>query len=194
LNNPVIHQISGTKAYHITQSPNHAEHYMINGNQFLWWYPGVDSGKPGWDGSTNFNEVESVTSDHHHLIGVVMHTSDWWTDMRDLMNWGLDNFNWISPYDVDLQHPIPYDTAWNYFEKDKKENSIPTANKGRYYIYTGYSVSEPILTFFDKNNGLKKFGFPTSMPKVLTNSTRIMQVFEQGIIQCDTSTNVCTSM
>ncbi|HLZ63817.1 MAG TPA: D-alanyl-D-alanine carboxypeptidase family protein [Ktedonosporobacter sp.] len=193
LNNTLIHQISATKEYHITQSGNHADHYLINGNQFLWWYPGVDGGKPGWDGATNFVQVISVTRNQHHLIGVTMHTSDWWTDMRDLMNWGLSSFSWISPYDADLQHPIPYDTDWNYFVKDKKENTIPTANQGRYYIYTGFSISGPILAYFDKNNGLKTFGFPIGMAKMLNNTT-ITQQFEQAAIQCDTSTKACTTI
>ncbi len=126
LSNPLIRQISATQQYHITQSRDHAEHFLINGNQFLWWYPGVDGGKPGWDGDTNFIQVILCTRNNHHLIGVTMHTRDWWTDMRDLMNWGFDTYSWISPYDVDFQHPIPYDTDWNYFSRDKKENTIPT--------------------------------------------------------------------
>ncbi|MBV9232212.1 MAG: D-alanyl-D-alanine carboxypeptidase [Chloroflexi bacterium] len=193
LGNPLIHQISGTETYHITQSANHADHYLINGNQFLWWYPGVDAGKPGWDGATDFVQVISVTRNHHHLIGVTMNTSDWWTDMRNLMNWGFDTFDWISPYDVDLQHPIPYDNQWNYFTRDKKENTIPTADNGRYYIYTGYSVSGLILAYFDKNGGLTKFGYPTAEPQAASNPT-FSQQFQHGTIQCDPGTKVCQTV
>ena len=190
LSNPIIHQISGTKQYHIVKSAGHPDHYLINGNQFLWWYPGVDSGKPGWDGDKNFIQVVSVTRNNHHLIGVTMHTNDWWTDMRDLMNWGFDMFNWTSPHDADLLAPIPYDYDWNYFVRDQKQNTVPTADGGRYYIYTGYSVSGLILAYFDKNTGLKKFGFPLGLPKVATNTT-IAQPFEHGTIQCDLSTKQC---
>src|SRR6185312_1623801 len=172
--------ISGTKQYHITKSSGHPDHYLVNGNQFLWWYPGVDGGKPGWDGATNFIQVVSVTRNHHHLIGVTMHTNDWWTDMRNLMNWGFNSFSWVSPYDADISNPpIPYDYSWNYFIRDKKENTIPTADQGRYYIYTGYSISGSILTYFDKNNGLKQIGYPTAEPKATTDTT-ITQQFEHG--------------
>src|SRR6266487_765001 len=190
MNIPLIHQISSTKTYTITKSADHAAHDTFNGNQFLWWYPGVDGGKPGWDGNGNFVQVVSVTRNGHHMIGVTMHTKDWWTDMRDLMNWGFNNFQWISPRDVDAVSAIPYDTDWNYFVKDQKDNTIPTADHGRYYIYTGYSVSGIILTYFDKNGGLQKLGYPTSLPKP-TGNTTVKQQFEHGSIQCDTTSKQC---
>ncbi len=181
---PLIHQISGTKNYRITKSPEHAEHDMFNGNQFLWWYPGVDGGKPGWDGAQNFVQVVSCTRNNHHLIGVTMHTSDWWTDMRNLMNWGFDTFKWVSPRTADMISAIPYDTDWNYFARDQQTNTLPTADHGRYYIFTGYSISGAILTYFDKNGGLRKFGYPISLPKT-ENSTVLKQQFQYTGIQCD---------
>ncbi len=189
----IIHQISGTEQYHIPKTATHQEHFLFNGDQFLWWYPGVDGGKPGYDGASNFVQVVSVTRNHHHLIGVTMHTKDWWTDMRDLMNWGFDNFTWVSPYIVDFQHPIPYDTLWDFFVKDKQENTVPTADGGRYYIYTGYSISGPIMTYFDKAGGLKKFGYPTGMPKT-PNAQTINQQFQHGTIQCNLSTEQCQTV
>ncbi len=159
---PVLHKISGQNAYHIPAGGKHPERFLINENQFMWWYPGVDGGKTGYDGQKDFIQVMSVTHNHHHLIGVVMHTNNWWTDMRDLMNWGFDSFTWISPRDVDAnQHPIPYDYLWNYFARDTKDVTIPTTDNGRYYIYTGFAISGPILVYFDKNGGLTKFGYPT---------------------------------
>lgn len=190
LGDPIIHEISGTKEYHIVKNAAHADHDLFNGNQFLWWYPGVDGGKPGWDGDKNFVQVISVTRNQRHLIGVAMHTNDWWTDMRDLMNWGFDNFTWVSPSEVDLTSPIPYDNQWGFFVRDKKENTIPTADHGRYYIYTGYSISDPILVYFDKNNGLKKFGFPEGPPEKVMN-TMITQKFDHGTIQCNVSARQC---
>jgi D-alanyl-D-alanine carboxypeptidase len=189
---PLIRQISSTKEYHIPKSKSHAEHFLFNTNQFLWWYPGVDGGKTGWDGEKNFLQVISCKRNNRHLIGVTMHTSDWWTDMRDLMNWGFNNFKWISPADLTQTQVIPFSVDWNYFAKDKKENTIPTADKGRYYIYTGYSVSGMILAYFDKNKGLKKFGYPTGMPKI-ASETAISQKFERGTIQCDITTKQCTT-
>ncbi len=177
---PTLHQISGQNAYHIPKGGNHPERFLINENQFLWWYPGVDGGKTGYDGQTDFIQVMSVTRNHHHLIGVVMNTNNWWTDMRDLMNWGFDSFTWISPRDVDTQYAIPYDYLWNFFAKDTK----------RYYVYTGYSIYEPIMAYFDAHGGLQTFGFPTKMmtqPAAWVYS----QQFEHGTIQCNLNTNVC---
>jgi len=191
MNIPVIHQISGTLAYVIPQGGNHQAAPLINGNQFLFWYPGVDGGKPGFDGVDNFVQVISCTRNHHHLIGVAMHTNNWWTDMRDLMNWGFDNFKWISPHDVDSpQNPIPFDTLWNYFASDKKEGTIATSDGGRYYIYTGFSISGPIMTYYDKGGGLKQFGYPISLPSV-SSSTLVSQRFEKATLQCDVIKKHC---
>ena len=192
LTNPTLRPIMATKEYHITQTSQHADHDMFNGDQFQWWYPGTDGGKPGFDGVKNFNQVVSVTRNGRQLIGVTMNTVDWWTDMRDLMNWGFDNFNWVSPYDADLQHPIPFDYEWNYFTRDKKENTIPVPNHGRYYIFTGYSIADPIVAYFDKNGGLQKFGYPRSLPQ--TTATTQTQRFDHGGIQCDVKTNACRTI
>jgi D-alanyl-D-alanine carboxypeptidase len=190
MNLPLLHQISGTLQYQIPQTAEHPAHLLINGNQFLWWYPGVDGGKPGWDAARNFVQVISCVRNHHHLIGVVIQSNNFWTDMRDLMNWGFDDFTWISPHDVDLQHPIVYDDQSNYFAADQKTNTIPTVDGGHYYIYTGYSISNPILTYFDNNGGLTKFGYPTGVPTMVSN-TVISQKFEHATLQCNTQTKGC---
>ena len=190
LSNKLVKAISSTKEYDIPKTKEHPEFTLINGNQFLWWYPGVDGGKPGWDGEKNFVQVVSCTRNGKHLIGVAIHTKDWWTDMRSLMNWGFNSYTWISPAEVDKEHPIPYDADWNFFEKDQKELTIPTADKGRYYVYTGYSISGPIMNYFDKNGGLNTFGFPKSQPKA-GNGSLIIQQFERGSIQCDIPRKAC---
>lgn len=187
---PTLHQISGQNAYHIPRGGNHPERFLINENQFMWWYPGVDGGKTGYDNQSDFIQVISVTRNHHHLIGVVMNTNNWWTDMRDLMNWGFDSFTWISPRDVDAQHSIPFDYLWNFFAKDTRDYTIPSADHGRYYVYTGYSISGPIMTYFDTHKGLQTFGYPIKLP-VKTATSVYSQQFEHGTIQCNLSTNTC---
>jgi D-alanyl-D-alanine carboxypeptidase len=189
---PLIRQISGALEYTIPKTAQHPEHFLVNGDQFLWWYPGVDGGKPGWDAAKNYVLLISCIRNHHHLIGVVIYSNNFWTDMRNLLNWGFDDFTWISPHDVDLQHPIVYDDQSNYFVADKPTNTIPTVDGGRYYIYTGYSVSNPILPYFDANGGLTKFGYPTGMP-TMSSDTVISQQFEHGTIQCDTQAKQCQS-
>ena len=58
---PVLHQITGTEEYHIAATKDHAEHFLTNGNQFIWWYPGVNGGKIGWDVDANFVQVSPYT-------------------------------------------------------------------------------------------------------------------------------------
>jgi D-alanyl-D-alanine carboxypeptidase len=192
---PVLHKMSGENAYHIPAGGNHPERFLINENQFMWWYPGVDGGKTGYDGLKDFIQVISVTRNNHHLIGVVMHTNNWWTDMRDLMNWGFDSFTWISPRDVDLnQHPIPYDNLWNYFASDTPNVTIPTSNNGRFYVFTGFSISGPIMTYFDKHGGLSKFGYPTKMPTTAPGTSIASQQFEHATIQCNLASGLCQTL
>ena len=187
---PALHQITGSKEYHVAGTKEHAEHFFSNGDQFMYWYPGVDGGKIGWDAGANFVQVISCTRNNHHLIGVTLHTIDWWTDMRDLMNWGFNSFTWLSPREINANvHPIPYAAAWNYFARDKRENSIPLGNHGRYYVFTGYSVTEPIASFFDKNGGLAKLGFPIGQPQ--TVDTSLQQRFEHRTVQCDQRSKQC---
>jgi D-alanyl-D-alanine carboxypeptidase len=188
--NAALRQIVGTREYKIPATSQHTAHDLFNGNQFLWWYPGADGVKPGYDGDTDFIQVVSVTHNGHELIGVTMDTIDWWTDMRDLMNWGFDSFTWVSPYNVDFQHPIPYDNLWNFFVKDKQDITVPTPDKGRYYVYSGYSISGPIMQYFDKKGGLRQFGYPESMPAMI-NDTVVAERFDHGSIQCDTTSKVC---
>ncbi len=187
---PSLHQITGTKEYHIAGSNEHAEHFFNNSDQFMYWYPGVDGGKIGWDAGANFVQVISCTRNNHHLIGVTLHTIDWWTDMRDLMNWGFDSFTWLSPREINANvHPIPYAADWNYFARDTRERSIPLGNQGRYYVFTGYSVTQPIASFFDKNGGLTKLGFPISQPQTVDSSLK--QRFQHGTVQCDQRSKQC---
>jgi D-alanyl-D-alanine carboxypeptidase len=191
---PLLHKISGQISYHIPAGGKHPERFLVNENQFMWWYPGVDGGKTGYDGQKDFIQVMSVTRNNHHLIGVVMHTHNWWTDMRDLMNWGFDSFTWISPRDVDLnQHPIPYDDLWNYFASDTQKVTIPTSDNGRYYVYTGFSISGSIMKYFDKHGGLSKFGFPTKMPTT-PGISMTSQQFQHATIQCNLATGICQTL
>ncbi len=190
---PALQQISAAKTYRIAAGGKHGERQLINENQFLWWFPGVDGGKTGFDGVSDFVQVMSVTRDKRHLIGVTIHTTNWWTDMRDLMNYGFNSYTWISPRDVEAAgHPIPYDNLWNYFASDTQDVSVSLASNERYYVYSGYTISGAVLTFFDKNGGLKKFGFPTKMP-VPSNGTSVTQQFQHGSILCNLSNNQCSS-
>ncbi len=190
LNIPTLQKMSSGKTYQIAAGGNHIARALLNENQFLWWYPGATGGKTGFDGVSDFVQVISTTRNNHHLIGVVMHTNNWWTDMRDLMDYGSTDYTWSSPHDVDASGQlVPYDTLWNYFASDTPHFIIPMGEQGRYYVYTGYTVSGSILAYFDQQGGLPKFGFPVKMP--IPSGTLITQRFQQGSIQCNTSNQQC---
>lgn len=191
LNIPTIQHMSSAKTYQIAAGGNHPARILLNENQFLWWFPGTTGGKTGYDGVSDFVQVMSVTRNHHHLIGVVMHTNNWWTDMRDLMDYGSTDYTWASPRDVEVSgHPVVYDNLWHYFTSDTTHVTIAMGTQGRYYIYTGYTVSGSILAYFDQQGGLAKFGFPIKMP-ISSGTTLITQQFQQSTIQCDTSNQQC---
>ena len=188
---PTIQQISDGRSYQIPAGGSHPARVVLNENQFLWWYPGVTGGKTGYDGVSDFVQVMQVTRNKRHMIGVVIHTVNWWTDMRDLMDYGSDDYTWDSPRNVELSgQPIPYDNLWDDFAKDTQDISVPTANGGVYYVYTGYDVSGPLLTYFNQQGGLKKFGYPIKMPA--PSGTNFMgQQFQHGAILCNLTTNQC---
>lgn len=188
---PVLQQISSGKVYHLSAVGKHDARVLLNENQFLWWYPGVSGGKTGYDGASDFVQVMQVTRNHRQMIGVVMHSVDWWTDMRDLLDYGSVDYTWNSPRDTERAgQVIPYDALWNFFARDTQELTVPTASNGRYYVFSGYSIALPILPFFDANGGLKTFGFPLAMP-LPVGSTLLSQRFQHGQIICDTATNQC---
>ncbi|HEY3992078.1 MAG TPA: D-alanyl-D-alanine carboxypeptidase family protein [Ktedonobacteraceae bacterium] len=191
---PALQQISSTRTYNIAASGNHGARTLQNENQFLWWFPGANGGKTGFDGVSDFVQVMSVTRNNHHLIGVVIHTTNWWTDMRDLMDYGFNDYTWISPHNVDASGQyIPYDNLWNYFASDTPDVSISLAPDQRYYVSSGYTVSGAILTYFDKNGGLKTFGFPLKMPTP-SNGTSMTQQFQHGSILCNLTNNQCSTV
>ena len=81
----------------------------------------------------------------------------------------------------------------NYFAKDKQDGTIPTAQQGRYYISTGFSITDPILSYFDKNGGLKQFGYPTGL-LTASSGAIVSQQFEHSTIQCDTTIKQCRTI
>jgi D-alanyl-D-alanine carboxypeptidase len=194
LTNPTIQQISDTKEYDIPATSQHAAHNMQNEDQFMYWYPGVEAGKTGWDGAANFLQVIYCERNNHRLIAVVMHTDDWWTDVRDLLNYGFSDFTWISPREINAnQYAIPWADEWSYFRSDTRERTIPMGSQGRFYVYTEYEISGQIMNYFDKNQGLSKFGYPIG-PVTTSDKVTLSQRFQNASIQCNTQTKICKTV
>jgi len=63
-------------------------------------------------------------------------------------------------------------------------------SQGRYYIYSGYSITGPMLPYFDKNGGLKKIWL-SSRADTNINRPTYHTKFDHGNIQCDLTTAQC---
>ena len=187
---PAIHEASRALTYTVPASPKHPEHKLSNEHEPLWWYPGADGGKPGWTQEAQFVDILSAERDGHHIIAVLMRgKNDWVTDIRDLLNWGFDNFTWVSPREIDKQHWIPFDDSYQYFAWDVPTRTLQVGDS-RYFPYTGFSVTGSFLTYFDAKQGLPTFGFPTGMPVPGAPGTLVQQ-FQNAKIQCVVATGTC---
>lgn len=187
---PLLHQISGTHEYTVAANATHPAKPFQNLHEPLWWYPEADGGKPGWTDNAQFVDVLSAVRDGHHLVGVIMHSAnDWVTDIRSILNWGFDDYTWISPRDIDKQHWIPFDDSYDHFSWDVPWRAIIVPGRA-YFPYTGYDVSGAFLTYFNAQGGLNTFGFPRGLPTPGASGL-LTQRFDKATIACTLATGAC---
>ena len=89
---PLFAQIVSTKQYKVPASATHHAYTWTNINQLLITYPGATGIKTGYTLEAGGCLVFSATRNVHHLIGVVMHSSDEphrFSDAKVLLNWGF---------------------------------------------------------------------------------------------------------
>jgi D-alanyl-D-alanine carboxypeptidase len=190
---PIIQQAVTMRTYNMPKTATHAAHDLVNQHQPLWWYPGADGGKPGWTPAAQFVDILSAVRNGHHIIATLLHgLNDWVTDIRDLLNWGFDDFTWVSPLQT-LQHNgyIPFAAAYSNFTWDVPSRVLTVDGK-EYFPYTGYFIADPFLTYFDTqtNGGINGFGFPRGEPIPNTNGT-LSQHFDKVTITCNPATGAC---
>ncbi len=187
---PLLQTMTTVHTYAIAASAEHPAKNFTNEHEPLWWYPGADGGKPGWTDNANFVDVLSAVRNGHHLLGVIMDShNDWVTDIRDLLNWGFDDFTWVSPREIDQQHWIPFDDAYANFTWDVPSRTL-TVDGRTYFPYTGFTVAGEFLTYFNAQGGLNTFGFPQSMP-VPDAAGELSQRFDKASIVCAGGSDVC---
>lgn len=190
LSSYTIHTMTTTLQYTIPATADHPKHDLVDLYQPMWWYPGADGGKPGWTGAARFIEILSAARDGHHLLGVIMRgANDWVTDIRSLLNWGFNDFTWVSPKDVNATHWIPFDDSYSHFAWDVPWRAIVVGGQ-YYYPYTGYIVAGPFLTYFLSRGGLSTFGYPTG--EVNTQGAGISaEKFQNGTMLCNMGSGAC---
>ena len=187
---PTIHAISRTQTASIPATKSHAQHDLKNLHEPLWWYPGADGGKPGWTGAARFVDILSAERDGRHLIAVLMHgQNDWVTDIRDLLNWGFNDFSWVSPREIDQQHWIPFDDSYGYFKWDVPSRTVTVGDR-TYFPYTGFTVAGTFQTYFNQQHGIDGLGFPIGMPLPAADG-QLTQQFEKATVTCDLTSGKC---
>ncbi len=89
---PLFAQIVGTLHYSLPASATHAAHSWDNTNTLLTTYAGTTGIKTGFTLEAGACLVFSATRNGHHLLGVVLHSSDEnhrFSDAENLLNWGF---------------------------------------------------------------------------------------------------------
>lgn len=157
MRSPLFRQIVATRYHDIPAASHNIDHFLVNINQPLWWYPGTIGVKPGTTGASGRCAVEWVQRGGRELVLVVLGDVNLVTDVRDLFNWGFGDFShWFSP----LQAPVVY--APEYFGWDSPGLWVPLPGGGRYYVLTGHTVRPPLLAGYLRDGGKLHIGPPTS--------------------------------
>jgi len=91
---PVFASIAATKEFSV-QSLDGRTHHLINSNQLLFTYPGVDGIKTGTTEAAGECLVFSAIRDGHGVIGVVLGSEDRWSDAATLLDYVFGNWRWV---------------------------------------------------------------------------------------------------
>jgi serine-type D-Ala-D-Ala carboxypeptidase (penicillin-binding protein 5/6) len=92
MQNALFAKIVATQSYTLAATGTHHTYKWANTNTLLKTYPGMTGIKTGFTLEAGACLVFSATRNGHHLIGVVMHSSDEnhrFTDAKSLLDWGF---------------------------------------------------------------------------------------------------------
>jgi D-alanyl-D-alanine carboxypeptidase (penicillin-binding protein 5/6) len=96
---PLLRQIVGTFSYHVASGSGHNAHTWPNSNELIsQHYPGAIGIKPGGTAAAGACLLFAAQRGAQILIGVVLHSSQWWIDgnTKDavkVLNWGFAHFS-----------------------------------------------------------------------------------------------------
>jgi D-alanyl-D-alanine carboxypeptidase len=170
MRNPTFRQIVRTEYFHIPRTRHNLEHYLGNINKALYWYPGADGVKPGQTDNAGLCQVVSAYRNGHHVLAVVLNTPNLATDIRNLLNMGTHDFQWVpSIYAADS--PATFQTGGR------------GAHRWRYYYGAGHYISGPFLAYFDAHGGINRLGLPRT--EQIREGGRTVQYFQGGVLELD---------
>jgi D-alanyl-D-alanine carboxypeptidase len=180
MQNLLFRQIVATQHYVIPATATHHRYDLSTVNYVLSWYPGTDGVKPGWTGGAGICQVVDLRAHGRHLLLAILHTPNLYTDVRDLLDYGLDDFTW---------HQSPWTSV------DRPDQYIVRATgagSSWYFPYTGHAVSGPFLAYFKAHGGAAIVGYPQTEQVDVGGVTE--QFFTNQILTQDPTTGAVTSL
>ncbi|MGH2411691.1 MAG: D-alanyl-D-alanine carboxypeptidase family protein, partial [Chloroflexota bacterium] len=144
---PLFARIVATKHYVVRATAHNREHVLDSVDTIIYWYPGADGIKPGWTTGAGICQVVDTRRFGHHLIAVLLHTPNLFTDARDLLNYGFGDFTWKA----------------SIFRGDQKSGTILSgsgSHQSLYFPYTGHSIQGPFLRYYQGHGGINVLGMP----------------------------------
>lgn len=170
MRNPTFRQIVRTEYFHIPKTKHNQEHWLGNINKALYWYPGANGVKPGETDRSGLCQVVSASRNGRNVLAVVLNTPNLATDVRNLLNMGTHDFQWV-PSIFAPDGPASFGSGGS------------GGNAWRYYYGAGHYIFGPFLAYFDAHGGLNALGLPRT--EEILEHGRIVQYFEGGVLTYD---------
>jgi len=170
MRDPVFRRIVATASYHVRATKHNHEHWLASVNRVMFWYPGVDGVKPGDTDLAGLCQVASVRRDGHHLLAVLLNTPTLVNDIRNLLNYGLQDFRWIQS------------TAW--WDAPSAATAGVSHRKPWIYFYgAGHYVRGAFLHYFQTHGGLQTLGYPRTEARSIRG--QVVQYFQGAALAYD---------
>jgi len=170
---PLFARIVSTKHYVVRATRHNREHVLDSVDTIIYWYPGADGIKPGWTSGAGICQVVDARRFGHHLIAVLLHTPNLFTDARDLLNYGFGDFAWKR----------------SIFPADQKSNTVLTGSGDRQNLYfpaTGHSIQGPFLRYYQRHGGINVLGMPRT--QVIETGGLAEQYFTNQVLALNQAT------
>lgn len=170
MRNPTFRAIVSTEYFHIPKGKHNAEHWLGNINKALYWYPGANGVKPGQTDRSGLCQVVSASRNGHRVLAVVLNTPNLATDIRNLLNVGTHDFQWVPSIYAPDAPTTSRSGGWG-------------GSAWRYYFGAGHYIFGPFLSYFDAHGGPNTLGLPRT--EQVIEHGRIVQYFQGGVLTYD---------
>lgn len=170
MRNRVFRRIVATQGYHIPATRHNAEHWLANINRVMFWMPGVDGVKPGQTDASGLCQVVSAWRNGRHLLAVLLNTPTLVFDMRNLLDYGSRDFQWVAA-------PAYWDTP------DRAFAGRSGIQSWEYFVGAGHYVRGLFRMYFDTHGGPRTLGYPRTEP--LRQRGKLVQYFQAAELAYD---------